>query len=92
MLGLGNARINQLEAENRRLRAELLAQTQRGAAHHHRQPAAGERDGRVPAHPAGRRRYRRHPAGAGRAGIHPQRRRAGQDLRQLSNQERISDL
>jgi hypothetical protein len=29
MLGLGNARINQLEAENRRLRAELLAQTQR---------------------------------------------------------------
>jgi len=28
MLGLGNARINQLEAENRRLRAELLAQTQ----------------------------------------------------------------
>jgi len=29
MLGLGNARLNQLEAENRRLRAELLAQTQR---------------------------------------------------------------
>ena len=29
MLGLGNARINELEAENRRLRAELLAQTQR---------------------------------------------------------------
>ena len=29
MLGLGNARMNQLEAENRRLRAELLAQTQR---------------------------------------------------------------
>ena len=29
MLGLGNARINQLEAENRRLRAELPAQTQR---------------------------------------------------------------
>jgi len=29
MLGLGNARMNQLEAENRTLRAELLAQTQR---------------------------------------------------------------
>ena len=29
MLGLGNTRMNQLEAENRRLRAELLAQTQR---------------------------------------------------------------
>lgn len=29
MLGLGNTRVNQLEAENRRLRAELLAQTQR---------------------------------------------------------------
>ena len=29
MLGLGNARLNELEAENRRLRAELLAQTQR---------------------------------------------------------------
>ena len=29
MLGLGNTRINQLGAENRRLRAELLAQTQR---------------------------------------------------------------
>ena len=32
MLGLGNARLNQLEAENRRLRAELLAQTQRTEA------------------------------------------------------------
>ena len=32
MLGLGNARMNQLEAENRRLRAELLAQTQRADA------------------------------------------------------------
>ena len=32
MLGLGNTRINQLEAENRRLRAELLAQTQRADA------------------------------------------------------------
>lgn len=32
MLGLNNARINQLEAENRRLRAELLAQTQRADA------------------------------------------------------------
>ena len=29
MLGLNNTRINQLAAENRRLRAELLAQTQR---------------------------------------------------------------
>lgn len=29
MLGLGNTRINQLEAENRRLRAELLAERQR---------------------------------------------------------------
>jgi cell shape-determining protein MreC len=29
MLGLGNARLNELDAENRRLRAELLAQTQR---------------------------------------------------------------
>lgn len=29
MLGLGNARLNQLEAENRTLRAELLTQTQR---------------------------------------------------------------
>ncbi len=32
MLGLGNTRVNQLEAENRRLRAELLAQTQRADA------------------------------------------------------------
>jgi len=32
MLGLGNARLNELEAENRRLRAELLAQTQRAEA------------------------------------------------------------
>lgn len=32
MLGLGNTRMNQLEAENRRLRAELLAQTQRADA------------------------------------------------------------
>ncbi len=32
MLGANNARINQLEAENRRLRAELLAQTQRADA------------------------------------------------------------
>ena len=29
MLGLGNARLNELEAENRRLRAELLAERQR---------------------------------------------------------------
>lgn len=29
MLGLGNARVNQLEAENRTLRAELLAERQR---------------------------------------------------------------
>lgn len=29
MLGLGNARMNQLEAENRCLRAELLAEKQR---------------------------------------------------------------
>ena len=29
MLGLGNTRINQLEAENRTLRAELLAEKQR---------------------------------------------------------------
>jgi hypothetical protein len=29
MLGLGNARLNALEAENRTLRAELVAQTQR---------------------------------------------------------------
>ncbi len=29
MLGLGNARLNALEAENRTLRAELLAQVQR---------------------------------------------------------------
>ena len=29
MPGLGNTRINQLEAENRRLRAELLAERQR---------------------------------------------------------------
>ena len=32
MLGLGNTRVNQLEAKNRRLRAELLAQTQRADA------------------------------------------------------------
>lgn len=32
MLGLGNTRVNQLEAENRRLRAELLSQTQRADA------------------------------------------------------------
>ncbi len=32
MLGLGNTHMNQLEAENRRLRAELLAQTQRADA------------------------------------------------------------
>ncbi len=32
MLGLGNTRLNQLEAENRRLRADLLAQTQRAEA------------------------------------------------------------
>ena len=29
MLGLGNTRLNQLEAENRRLRAELVAEKQR---------------------------------------------------------------
>ncbi len=29
MLGLGNARVNQLEAENRTLRAELLAERRR---------------------------------------------------------------
>ena len=32
MLGLGNTRMNQLEAENRRLSADLLAQTQRAEA------------------------------------------------------------
>ena len=32
MLGLGNTRMNQLEAENRRLRADLRAQTQRAEA------------------------------------------------------------
>ena len=32
MLGLGNARLNQLETENRHLRAELLAQTQHAGA------------------------------------------------------------
>ena len=32
MLGINNARINQLEAELRILRADLLAQEQRGAA------------------------------------------------------------
>ena len=29
MLGLGNTRLNQLEADNRRLRAELVAEKQR---------------------------------------------------------------
>ena len=29
MIGLGNARLNQLEADNRRLRAELVAEKQR---------------------------------------------------------------
>lgn len=32
MLGASNARMNELEAENSRLRAELLAQTQRADA------------------------------------------------------------
>ena len=32
MLGLDNARLNALEAENRRLRDDLLAQTQRANA------------------------------------------------------------